>query len=223
MFLLFSYELFFVYSQKSYFIHLISRPKIQMLCKCREFMYMIILVFLASILVINTAYGFDRSTNVQNPERCYDTTYPINWSGCHLYGKVLPDVDYTNANLSYANLAGAILSGKDLSNANLKGAFLKYAEIDNANLTNANLSEVAFVRGWMRNSDLSYANLSGGYFVYTEMTSSNFTNANFQYATLTNTVLASTDLKNANLEGAGTWKTNLNNCINHPICDRIRR
>ena len=103
---------------------------------------------------LNVAYGYDRSTYAENPERCYSEEFPIDWSDCNLYGKVLPNTDYRFANLSNANLAGAIFSGKDLSNADLSGSFLKYAEIDNANLTNADLSNVNIIRGWVRGSDL---------------------------------------------------------------------
>ena len=181
--------------------------------------YSLFFVLVASIVTLNVAYGYDRSTYVENPERCYSEEFPIDWSGCNLYGKVLPNIDYRYADLSNANLAGAILSGKDLSNANLSGAFLKYAEIDNANLTNADLSNVNIVRGWVRGSDLSNANLSGAYLLNTDFTSSNLTNANFQDAMLTYAILAKTDLKDANLDGVGTWATNLNDCRNHPICE----
>ncbi|HEU03841.1 MAG TPA: pentapeptide repeat-containing protein [Nitrosopumilus sp.] len=160
-----------------------------------------------------------KSLHVENTDKCYREKFPIDWSGCNLYGKVLPDIDYRYANLSNANLAGAIFSGKDLSNANLSGAFLKYAEIDNANLTNADLSNAKIIRGWVRGSDLSNANLSGAYLWNTDFTSSNLTNVNFQDTTLTYAILAGTDLKDANLDGAGTWSTNLNDCYNHPICE----
>ena len=160
-----------------------------------------------------------KSLHVENTDKCYREKFPIDWSGCDLYGKVLPDIDYRYANLSNANLAGAIFSGKDLSNADLSGAFLKYAEIDNANLTNADLSNASIIRGWVRGSDLSNANLSGAYLWNTDFTSSNLTNVNFQDATLTYAILAGTDLKDANLDGAGTWSTNLNDCYNHPICE----
>ena len=183
--------------------------------------YILFFIIGVSIITLNAAYGYDRSTYAENPERCYSEEFPIDWSGCNLYGKVLPDIDYRYANLSNANLAGAILSGKDLSNADLSGAFLKYAEIDNAILTNADLSNVNIIRGWVRGSDLSNANLSGAYLWNTDFTSSNLRNANFQDATLTYAILAETDLKDANFDGAGTWSTNLNDCYNHPICKKV--
>jgi len=160
-----------------------------------------------------------KSSFVEITDKCYREKFPIDWSGCNLYGKVLPNIDYRYANLSNANLKGAIFSGKDLSNANLSGAFLKYAEIDNANLTNADLSNVNIVRGWVRGSDLSNVNLSDAYLWNTDFSYSNLTNVNFQDATLTYAILAGTDLKDANFDGAGTWSTNLNDCYNHPICE----
>jgi len=172
-----------------------------------------------SELINAIKYILIKSSNPEKPDRCYSEEFPVDWSGCDLYGKVLPDIDYRYANLSNANLSGAILSGKDLSNADFSGAFLKYAEIDNANLTNADLSNVNIIRGWVRGSDLSNADFSGAYLSNTDFTNSNLTNANFQDATLTYAILAGTDLKDANLDGAGTWSTNLNDCYNHPICE----
>jgi len=172
-----------------------------------------------SELVNAIKYLAAKSSFVEITDKCYKEKFPIDWSGCNLYGKVLPNIDYRYANLSNANLAGVIFSGKDLSNANLSGAFLKYAEIDNANLTNADLSSVNIIRGWVRGSDLSNANLSGAYLWNTDFTFSNLTNVNFQDATLTYAILAGTDLKDANFDGAGTWSTNLNDCYNHPICE----
>jgi len=164
-------------------------------------------------------YLKDKSSFVENTDKCSREEFPIDWSGCNLYGKVLPDIDYRYANLSNANLEGAIFSGKDLSNANLSGAFLKNAEIDNANLTNADLSNVNIIQGWVRGSDLSNANLSNANLLNTDFSYSNLKNVNFQDATLTYTILAGTDLKDANFDGAGTWGTNLNDCYNHSICE----
>ena len=175
---------------------------------------------ISEAVLINAIKYFEaKSSFIENTDKCYGQKFPIDWSGCNLYGKVLPDIDYRYANLSNANLKGAIFSGKDLSNADFSGAFLKYAEIDNANLTNADLSNVNIIRGWVRGSDLSNANLSEAHLRNTDLSYSNLTNVNFQGATLTYSILAGTDLKDANLDGAGTWATNLNDCYNHPICE----
>ena len=69
-----------------------------------------------------------------------------NLSGANLIGAILSD-----AILSGANLSGAILSDADLSGANLRGADLSDANLSGANLIGANLS----------GANLSCANLRG--------------------------------------------------------------
>ena len=150
--------------------------------------------------------------------RCMSVTFPINWSGCDLYGKYLANIDLRNANLSGANLFGATLTNKDLSGANLSGASLKKANLEGAILTGANFAFANLVDAKIQNADISFANFQSAKAHRTDFTGSNLTNANFQDATLSYSILAGTNLKNANLEGAGTWSTNLNDCKNHPIC-----
>lgn len=150
--------------------------------------------------------------------RCESVTFPINWSGCDLYGKYLANVDLKMANLSGANLFGATLTNKDLTGVNFSGASLKNANLDGAMLAGANFTFASLVDAKMQNADITFANFQSAKAYRTDFTGSNLTNTNFQDATLSYAILAGTDLKNANLEGAGTWSTNLNDCKNHPIC-----
>ncbi len=150
--------------------------------------------------------------------RCESVTFPINWSGCDLYGKYLANFDLKMANLSGANLFGVTLINKDLTGADFSGASLKKANLEGAILTGADFTFANLVDAKMQNADIAFANFQSVKAHRTDFTGSNLTNTNFQDATLSYAILAGTDLKNANLEGAGTWNTNLNDCKNHPIC-----
>ncbi len=150
--------------------------------------------------------------------RCVSVTFPINWSGCDLYGKYLANIDFKMANLSDANLLGAMLTNKDLTGIDFSGASLKNANLDGTILTGANFAFANLIDAKIRDADISFANFQSANAYRTDFTGSNLTNANFQDATLSYAILAGVDLKNANLEGAGTWSTNLNNCKNHSIC-----
>jgi len=147
-----------------------------------------------------------------------DHTYPIDLSGQNLYGKSLNHLDLRYANLAYTNLRGADLEGVDLTGANLQSSFLYNANLDGAILKDANLSNSKMLRAYLRNADLSNANLSNVDFRWADLTSANLTNANLQYATLFRANFASTDLYNADMVGTGTGTTNLNDCMNHPVC-----
>jgi len=158
-------------------------------------------------------------TQTIGADRCNIVTFPINWAGCDLYGKIMDNVDLRMANLQGANLFGVILAGQDLSGADFSGASLKKANLDGAILVGADLSYANLVDAEVREADLSYAKLQFAKLHRTDFTKSNLTNADFQGATLSYSILASTDLRGANLEGAGTWAANLNSCMNHPICN----
>ena len=150
--------------------------------------------------------------------RCAAITFPINWAGCDLYGKYLANINLKNANLQGANLFGATLTNKDLTGVDFSGASLKKANLDGAIIVGANFENANLVDTEIRHANLSFANFHLVKAHRTDFTGSNLTSANFQDANLSYAILAGTDLRNANLEGAGTWSTNLNDCMNHPIC-----
>ena len=160
-----------------------------------------------------------RITQTESDDRCSAITFPINWAGCDLYGKIISHADLRMANLQGANLLGVTLIGQDLTGANLKGASLKKGNLDGVILVGADLSHANLVDTKVRKADLSNAKLHFAKLHRTDFTKSNLTNADFQDATLSYSILAFTDLKGANLDRAGTWSANLNSCINHPICN----
>ena len=152
-------------------------------------------------------------------DRCSTVTFPINWAGCDLYGRVMSNVDLRMANLQGANLFGVTLSGQDLTGVDFSGASLKKGNLDGATLIGANFERANLVDTKVRQADLSLAQLQFAQLYRTDFTNSNLTNANLQDATLSYSVLAFTDLNGANLDNAGTWAANLNGCLNHPICN----
>ena len=154
----------------------------------------------------------------QDLDKCTNEEFPVDWSGCNLYGKIITHVDLRYANLTNANLYGTTLSGKDLTGIDFSNAFLKKADLDGVNLTNANLSDVNLIDTKIRNADLTNANMFHATLWRTDFTNSDLTNADLRNSVLAHAVLADVNLDGANLEGAGTWSTNLNHCYNHPIC-----
>jgi uncharacterized protein YjbI with pentapeptide repeats len=120
--------------------------------------------------------------------------------------------DFSNQELSYANLRGvdlrgaelrsvnlscADISGANLSNANLSGADLSYANLSDASFCGADLSG-AYLSG----VDLSEANLSGADLSDVDLSYANLSEANLSDASLCDADLSYTNLSNANLRGA---------------------
>ena len=96
------------------------------------------------------------------------------------------------ANLSLANLTGAILSKADLSGAYLAGGNLSELTLRGANLSETNLT----------GTSLREANLSGAKLAGADLTDANLTGADFSEADLSEANLSGADLSELNLRGA---------------------
>ncbi len=105
-----------------------------------------------------------------------------------------PIIDLTEANLSDANLRGAILPDATLSNVDLRGATLT-----NANLRGATLS----------GAKLGGADLSGTKLVFAYLHLADLTNATLSNVDLTDANLSDVSLTNANLYGADLYGADL--------------
>jgi hypothetical protein len=93
---------------------------------------------------------------------CSLTPYPgIDLAGCSL--SISPFTDYSEANLSGVSMVNNIIDGDNFTNANLTGANLQF--VDNggtaANFTNANLTGVNLGGAYLASSNFTNANLSG--------------------------------------------------------------
>ena len=84
-----------------------------------------------------------------------------NLSGANLIGAILSGANLSCANLRGANLSGAILSDADLSGANLRGADLSDANLSCANLSGANLS-CANLRGANLRGAIMWSTIGNG-------------------------------------------------------------
>ena len=143
---------------------------------------------------------------------------PINLSGQNLYGKTLKHLDLRYADLSYTNLRGVDLEGVDLTGANLQSSSLYNANLDGAILIDANLSNSTLLRAYARGADLSNANLSNVDFRWADFRKANMTNTNMQNANMFRSNIAGADMYLSDKTGAGLGTTNLNDCLNHPVC-----
>lgn len=162
-----------------------------------------------------------RSTQSEfsNDDKCRTITFPIDWSGCNLYGRVLTNIDLRYANLRNANLFGTTLSNKDLTHADFTSATLTKGNLDGANLHGAIFKNAQLLSTNVRGADLTNTDFRNAKLFRADFTGSTFTNADLSNSGLTRAILSFTNLQGANLEGAGTWETNLNHCMNHPICN----
>lgn len=160
------------------------------------------------------------SVSIGKADKCASTKFPIDWSGCNLYGKVLTKVDLRMAKLKGANLFGATLTNKDLTGADLTNAFLKKADLDGAILVSVDLSHSNMIDAKVRGANLSNAKMVSANLYRADFTESNLTNVDFTDATLAYANLSFADLSGANLKNVGIWAANLNHCKNHPICER---
>lgn len=108
----------------------------------------------------------------------------LNLCGVDLSAMNLTNLDFTNTDLSFANLTSAVLSRVDLSDSNL---------------TNANLSSAC-----LECADLSHCNLTGA-----KLRHARLFMANLQYSNLTLADLGHADLNLANLHFAILYRCNL--------------
>jgi uncharacterized protein YjbI with pentapeptide repeats len=97
-----------------------------------------------------------------------------------------PGVDWSNCDLSSANLSGADLTGANLSGADLTGANLLFANLTSANLSAANLTganaHARYLFANLSGANLSFADLSGAELVVANVSSADLTGANLMHA-----------------------------------------
>ena len=120
--------------------------------------------------------------------------------------------DFSNQELSYANLRGVDLRGAELRSVNLScadisGANLSNADLSGADLSYANLSDASFCGAdlsgaYLSGVDLSEANLSGADLSDVDLSDANLSDANLSDASLCDADLSYTNLSYANLRGA---------------------
>ena len=137
--------------------------------------------------------GWDNmKANFSNQDLSYADLSDANLHGVDLGGANLIYANLSGTNLSHANLSGADLSGADLSDANLCDTNLSYANLSGTNLSHANLSNAD-----LSDADINYANLS-----YANLNYANLSDVDFRGTDLRNANLSYADLSDANIHGA---------------------
>ena len=100
----------------------------------------------------------------------------------------------THADLSGANLSGAILRYADLTRANLRCADLTFADLTSANLTGDDLTDVDLSYAHLTRANLSGADLSGAILTGADLTDANLSYAHLTWANLSGANLTDTIL-----------------------------
>ena len=151
-----------------------------------------------------------------------------NWSNndlsnANLAGRDLGDFNLAGANLKNANLVGATLSttdltGADLTGADLRGVNLQLADLEDAILTGVNLGKngntaTNLTGATLTNAKLSKADLTGADLGKSGSTVTNLTGADLTGVKLNNADLESANLSGANLTGADLTGTTLTSIV----------
>ena len=132
-----------------------------------------------------------------------------NLSGANLRRANLSKADLHLADLRRANLSGADLIGANLSEADLSGANLRGANLYGANLSDASLYGANLRRANLRGADLSYVNLRRANLRDTNLSGANLREANLNEANLSRANLSEADLRRAYLSWANLSGANL--------------
>lgn len=129
------------------------------------------------------------------------------WSNVDLRGCQLKHTDFTQANLSNADLQNIIASEAIFSSANLRAAklngasFIKSQLID-ADLTGAHAARAIFTQADLTGANLAGANLSHATLDRADLTNANCTRADFCFAFMPEVIVDGCDFQDAKLEHA---------------------
>ncbi len=135
-----------------------------------------------------------------------------NLTRADLHGAILKDFNFDRADLRLSDLRGACLQGAsligvnlanaDARNANLKNANLEAANLTGADLEGANLQGVNLKNANLQRAKLWAVNLQGANLTGANLGRSRLWDANLGRANLQNANLRDANLKGANLKGA---------------------
>ena len=135
-------------------------------------------------------------------------------NGCEIKPKtVCSDTDLSGADLSHANLHGAVFTNVKFNKTDLRHANLSYATFKKSNLDHADLATANLKHADLRSSKVRNANLEGvdGWALFgqgVDFTNSNFSGANLDQARLSGATMVNTNLRAARLERVWMNKAN---------------
>ena len=113
------------------------------------------------------------------------------------------DADLTGADLSRANMENAHLTDADLRRVDLTGANLEFAPLTGADLSHADLTDAYLGMLDLTGATLDSADLRRANLMHTDLTDANLSRADLTDASLEFAILTSATLENAHLTGAG--------------------
>lgn len=132
--------------------------------------------------------GWDNmKADFSNQDLSYANLRGTDLRGADLSGADLSGTDLRGANFSGADLGGANISDTNLRYVNLSDANLRYANIGGANLSHANLRGVNLGGANLRNANLCFANLNYAKLCYANISDADLRSANFKNADLSGT------------------------------------
>lgn len=122
-------------------------------------------------------------------------------------GSNLEDIQFSDADLSFAilnssNFSSAYMEGSNLKGANLESAILTNINLIRANLQKANLNFAKLESAKLQNADLTEANLTLAQLGKADLTEATMFNSILRTTDLQETVLKNSDLRGANFSGA---------------------
>lgn len=139
-----------------------------------------VLIVITTLIIL----AFQYSPKDKNTIDCSaEAKQGVDWSNCNLSGAQLLRVELTAANLS-----GTRLQSVNLFAANLSLANLKYAELQLANLKYVNFHKASLKGANMIGADLSNAVFTQADLSYANLRDANVTDANFENARMDNMI-----------------------------------
>ncbi|AWK86662.1 pentapeptide repeat-containing protein [Azospirillum thermophilum] len=134
---------------------------------------------------------------------------PLNLSHRDFSGRSLRRAQLSGANLKGAVFRGANLQGADLSDAQLQSALIRETNLNDANLSSADMDGVIVYRSQMVGADMNWVNLQKSKIYETDLSKADIANANLQKCQITESTLQGANLASATLDGGNLVQVNL--------------
>lgn len=152
---------------------------------------------------------------------CFD---PSDFSNINLSFANLSNSRFYNCNFDKANVENAIWSDSEITNcsfvhSNLKNATVIFSKLNGSDFSDATLTGLKaiaadFSTAQLRNTNMSNSTLAACVFWGANLTNVNLTSSNLQNANFTDSILDNTDFKSASIGSTLFLRTSLNDALN---------